>query len=292
MDQTSRQEKLDLLIARLYYPIFVVGCIGFHWALTTTAMLPLLIPSVVASAALVIVGLSERAMPYLQDWNRARSREEVIKDALSTLLLLPIVMGGCQYLWQELVPHIDIWPNHLWKPLQLLLAIAMAEFFFYWAHRFSHEKSWLWRFHFEHHSVRRVYFLNSGRLHPVDAFLDFFCYFFPILILGVPSEIFDLFLTITMVTGVLEHANVHYRAGVLNYFFNTAELHRWHHSVSVEISQKNYGKISSVWDLVFGTFYLPQNDAGIENVGAEPEITRVLAEESQESIPQPKRRLS
>lgn len=217
----------------------------------------------------VIVGISEKLMPFHPEWNRNFSSSELIKDASTTLVVLPIVLLGCQLFWEKLFPQWAIWPNDLPIPVQLVLAVAIAELFFYWAHRLGHEKAFLWQFHYEHHSVRRVYSLNSGRLHVVDAVIDFLSYFFPILFLGINSTVFNLFLTLTLTTGILEHANVNYRVGFLNYLFNTAELHRWHHSVNPAISQKNYGKISSIWDIVFGTFYLPSDMTGIEKVGVE-----------------------
>ena len=53
------------------------------------------------------------------------------------------------------------------------------------------------------------------------------------------------------------------KAGFLNYIFVTPEVHRWHHSVEVPSGHKysvNYGVGFVVWDLIFGTFHLPQKD--------------------------------
>jgi sterol desaturase/sphingolipid hydroxylase (fatty acid hydroxylase superfamily) len=57
--------------------------------------------------------------------------------------------------------------------------------------------------------------------------------------------------------GIFQHANVQLRLGPLNWFFSMAELHRWHHSRTVEEANHNYGQTISVWDWVFGTRYLP-----------------------------------
>ena len=35
------------------------------------------------------------------------------------------------------------------------------------------------------------------------------------------------------------------------------ELHRWHHSVVTLESNHNYGNNLIIWDLLFGTWYLP-----------------------------------
>lgn len=37
-----------------------------------------------------------------------------------------------------------------------------------------------------------------------------------------------------------------------------AEPHRWHHSRTLEEANTNYGSNLIIWDLVFGTFFLPR----------------------------------
>ena len=54
-----------------------------------------------------------------------------------------------------------------------------------------------------------------------------------------------------------------------------AELHRWHHSRTVRESNANYGQNLIVWDVVFGTRFLPKDreppeDIGIANLPAFP----------------------
>jgi len=35
-------------------------------------------------------------------------------------------------------------------------------------------------------------------------------------------------------------------------------LHRWHHSMIIKESNKNFGNNLIVWDLLFGTWHLPK----------------------------------
>lgn len=253
----------------IYYPLVVFGALFVHFLLARSGLIPEIVPTLVATGVLALVLFSERRMPFCESWLVKKSKYEMVVDASSTLIMLPVIMMGCEFFWKNMVPHLDLWPEEAPLMARIVLAVLVAEFFFYWIHRLSHEVGILWRFHSVHHSVKRVYWLNSGRLHPVDAFLNFFVYFFSIIVMGVDQEVFLIFLTLTMTTGVLEHANVNFRAGYLNYVFNTAELHRWHHSTNIEISKKNCGKILSVWDIVFGTFYFPKHFKDIENVGVD-----------------------
>jgi sterol desaturase/sphingolipid hydroxylase (fatty acid hydroxylase superfamily) len=34
-------------------------------------------------------------------------------------------------------------------------------------------------------------------------------------------------------------------------------FHRWHHSAAAESREKNYAPLFPLWDLMFGTFYMP-----------------------------------
>ena len=38
------------------------------------------------------------------------------------------------------------------------------------------------------------------------------------------------------------------------------QLHRIHHSIHPEHNNKNYAQVFPIIDIVFGTFYMPQND--------------------------------
>ena len=85
--------------------------------------------------------------------------------------------------------------------------------------------------------------------------------------LGCPSEVVALFATLSAVHGYFQHANLKIRIGWLNYVFSMAELHRWHHSKTVEEANHNYGQNVILWDLVFGTFYWPADREPPEEIG-------------------------
>ena len=49
----------------------------------------------------------------------------------------------------------------------------------------------------------------------------------------------------------------------MNYVFVTPEVHRWHHSGEVPENHRysvNYGVEFAFWDILFGTFHLPEKD--------------------------------
>ena len=71
----------------------------------------------------------------------------------------------------------------------------------------------------------------------------------------------------TAVHGLFQHANIVLRLGPLNWIFSMAELHRWHHSRRVEESNTNFGQNLIIWDIVFGTRFLPADREPPRDIG-------------------------
>lgn len=140
-------------------------------------------------------------------------------------------------------------------PLQVLVGLLASEFGLYWAHRVAHEWPPLWRFHAVHHSVERLWLVNTGRFHFVDSFASVFASMPFLLLSGISMDAIVWVSAITAYIGILTHCNVDMRAGPLTYVFNTPQLHRWHHSIDAAVGNNNYGENLTLWDHLFGTFY-------------------------------------
>ena len=142
------------------------------------------------------------------------------------------------------------WP--LWA--QVAFGLVASEFGRYWAHRLAHEWPWLWRFHAIHHSVQRLWLVNTGRFHFVDSFTSVL-FSLPFLLLsGISMEAVIWVSAVTAYLGILTHCNVDMHCGRLSLLFNTPELHRWHHAIDPAIGNRNYGETLMLWDPLFGTF--------------------------------------
>jgi sterol desaturase/sphingolipid hydroxylase (fatty acid hydroxylase superfamily) len=241
------------MIDRLLYPALLALPLVLYAAIRGSVPFEIA-PSLAVTPFLVVCAVLELLRPFHGPWSVRPGQKDLGRDFVYTLILLPIVMKICDQVLRPADVLAGVWPRSAPLALQVVLAVFLGELAFYWIHRLSHEREWLWQFHRKHHSVREVHWLNSGMLHIVDLFLNFFFYFLPLRLLGVPDEVFGWFLVITMTTGTLEHANVRYDSGFLKRIFNTAELHRLHHSVEEEISKRNFGKITCLWDQLFGTY--------------------------------------
>jgi sterol desaturase/sphingolipid hydroxylase (fatty acid hydroxylase superfamily) len=109
--------------------------------------------------------------------------------------------------------------------------------------------------------------LNAVRFHPLDTLLTYSIEIVPLVLLGCPEPVIALFVVFTAVHGMFQHANVRLRLGPLNWIFSMAELHRWHHSKTVHEGNSNYGTNLILWDVVFGTRYLPRDRDPPEEIG-------------------------
>ncbi|HEX7969790.1 MAG TPA: sterol desaturase family protein, partial [Stellaceae bacterium] len=78
-------------------------------------------------------------------------------------------------------------------------------------------------------------------------------------LLGVAPEVLSLYFVFYAVTGFYQHSNCRVRLGPLNWIIAGPELHRWHHSERPEESNTNYGNKLILWDVIFGTRFLPQD---------------------------------
>jgi sterol desaturase/sphingolipid hydroxylase (fatty acid hydroxylase superfamily) len=237
----------------------------------------LIVVAAPAVAAAVIFCL-ERLIPFERAWTMHGPEvltdlaHLVVSSGLVPLLYQSSIALGLLRVGEALAHLVGraLWPTGwpLWA--QCVLACAIGEFFYYWAHRAGHAVPWLWRFHAIHHSSHRLYWLNVVRFHPVDALLQLVGHVGPLGLLGAPPRVIATVVAATSVHGLLQHSNVDLRLGPLNWIFSAAELHRWHHARDVSRANHNYGQVVLIWDVVFGTRYLPEERPPADVGLAEP----------------------
>ena len=222
------------------------------------------------------VTLFEVILPYEPSWrpNRTDVKNDLVfmatvQIALPPLLALFLGITLIQYLETRSVPMAQLWPRTLPLAAQVALMLLVGEFLRYWLHVAAHNTKTLWRLHAVHHSPTKLYWLNVGRFHPVEKSLQYLLDTLPFIIVGVGAEVLALYLIFYAVNGFYQHSNVAARYGILNYIVSGAELHRWHHSKLAHESDRNYGNNLIIWDLLFGSWFLPKNrkvgDLGLLN---------------------------
>jgi sterol desaturase/sphingolipid hydroxylase (fatty acid hydroxylase superfamily) len=265
------------------FPVTIAAFVAAGMHFLARGLPPALLNPLAVPFFLLWVALLERHHPYCRAWNRNHGdvRSDVMHLVVSSGLTTQIVTGlstlALEPLGDRLAARLG---GHLWPrdwPLvgQLALALCVSEFGGYWAHRLQHEVPLLWRVHAAHHGAARLYWLNAARFHPIDMAMLTFAGFGPLVLLGCPPDTMALTLLFAGMHGTFQHANIHMKLGFLNWFFSMAELHRWHHSRSIEESSANYSGHVLLWDIVFGTRFLPKDreppcDVGIAELPTFP----------------------
>jgi len=141
---------------------------------------------------------------------------------------------------------------------QVAVYIVASDFLLYWAHRVFHGAE-LWRFHAVHHSAEEIDWTVAYRFHPVNLWLGTFLVTAIMLFLGVSPAVLLFLVPFDTTTAVFVHANLNWTLGPLKYVVATPVFHRWHHTLPDEGGNTNFGSLLSVWDVLFGTFHMPEN---------------------------------
>lgn len=150
--------------------------------------------------------------------------------------------------------------------LRVVAIVLIGEVIYYWAHRWSHEVPFLWRFHAIHHSPTEIDWLVNTRAHPLDLAFSRSLIAAALMLLGLGQGTGgDLTAVVAVVIifntswGFFIHSNLRVRLGPLEHLITTPAFHHWHHSNDgSEYSHKNYAALLPWIDRLFGTHYLPQ----------------------------------
>lgn len=138
------------------------------------------------------------------------------------------------------------------------VGIALFDLAIYWTHRWYHEVPVLWKFHAIHHSPDHMDWISGFRNHPFDGTLIAPAFVF-LLAAGFTAEFTGALAIIQIVLGIFLHANVRWRLRPLHRLIITPEFHHWHHANEPGAINSNYSVFLPLWDLVFGTYFMPRN---------------------------------
>ncbi|TVQ84188.1 MAG: sterol desaturase family protein [Micavibrio sp.] len=157
------------------------------------------------------------------------------------------------------------WP--FW--LQFITAAVLIDLGLYWYHRMMH--AWLWPFHAVHHESKNVNWSTSWRFHPLDIIISFFTLLIPFFI-GYPPEVILYSSFAASFMSNFTHFNVRLGwPGPFKYLLTSPHYHHWHHARAKEAVDKNFCIVFPFLDLIFGTYYCPDEEP--EEYGVfQPEI--------------------
>jgi len=280
--------RLAKLTPWIIYPLVMTFGLVAHALMAYIWELPIALSTylpVVVGA--VVVGVLEYARPHRQSWlpNRDDIQNDALYMGIVQLVLPKLVALAFVFLLIEPIQNLfpgfaGMWPHEWSVGLQALVMIFSADFLRYWLHRLAHTNKYLWRLHAVHHSPDKLYWLNVARFHPVEKALQMVFDVLPFMILGVGEHVIALYFVFYAINGFFQHSNIELRFGWLNYIISSPQLHRWHHSKRPQESNTNYGNNLIVWDILFGSYFLPKNreidDLGLQVADYPQDFTRQL----------------
>ena len=171
--------------------------------------------------------------------------------------IIIIVIGVISLAW---IPGLLIRPLVAEIPSNYLpiVAFLLFDFTVYWSHRFYHEIPCLWRFHAVHHSTEHLDWASGFRGHPLDGALIAPAFIF-LIVAGFDPELTGALAILQIFLGLFLHANVNWKMKPLHKLVITPEFHHWHHTNEKDAHNTNYSTFLPIWDLIFGTYFMPKD---------------------------------
>ena len=266
--------RMRSIVAWTAYPVVIILALSLYQLLLNntpySSKIIAYIPVVFGAA---IITFLESYFPYRDEWTPEISD---VGNDLTFMVFIQIVLPKLlsflfastllSYLQTKEIFLKGFWPHQFPSFIQAILMLFLADLLRYWLHRAAHEWEPLWRLHAVHHSPHKLYWVNVGRFHPLDKALQFLLDAFPFIIVGVSEEVLSIYFVFYAINGFFQHCNINLRLGFLNYLISGPELHRWHHSILIRESNRNYGNNLIVWDLLFGTWFLPK-EKSVDGLG-------------------------
>jgi sterol desaturase/sphingolipid hydroxylase (fatty acid hydroxylase superfamily) len=154
-----------------------------------------------------------------------------------------------------------------------VLFLVLADFMMYWLHRMFHGAGF-WKYHAIHHSSEDVDWISAARFHPVNLLLGTIGVDVVLLMAGISPNAMLWLGPFNIFQSAFVHANLNWTLGPFRYVIATPVFHRWHHTSPGEGGNTNFAGTLPLWDLMFGTFRLPENrlpdDYGIDDRSSFP----------------------
>ena len=211
---------------------------------------------VFAAGILVIL---ERFIPYNKGQKFFREgffNDFILYNFVQSFMLGILISYLIQYLdsltslsQYRLLENLPVW-------LQVIFFVITHDLYIYWFHRLQHKNKYLWRVHEAHHSTKDVDWIAGARSHALEILINQTIEFLPIVLLGAAPEVAVYKGTRSAIWGMYIHSNIDVKSGLLQYFINVPEMHRWQHSDdSNESHHKKYSHKFAHWNRLDNTSY-------------------------------------
>lgn len=161
----------------------------------------------------------------------------------------------------------------------VIFAVLIGDLVGYVIHYLQHRVPFLWAFHKVHHSLTVMHPISNYREHPMDNIVYFLgasaagglLAGFAIFLVGHPISSPQILGTSIFAFAFnffaynLRHSHIWLRWPFgLNKFLGSPAHHQVHHSFHPDHIDKNFAFLFSFWDVLFGTFCLPETNEDVQ----------------------------
>ncbi len=163
------------------------------------------------------------------------------------------------------------WVPSTWNYIDLLWIVAL-DLGIYIQHRLFHKLSFLWRFHWAHHTDQALHWASGVRFHLGEVLMSLGFKLFIVVIFQIPLPIYLLYETLLAGFSLFNHSAIQLPDSferLIRWIFVTPQMHWIHHSIIPQEMHSNFGNILSLWDRIFRTYLnngqksYPKIDLGI-----------------------------
>lgn len=188
------------------------------------------------------------------------ARVNLLCLTMEVVLLMPLLGALLIWMYRSSRGLQMDWAMGFWDTLPpggvLLIVLFVADGISYFRHRFEHTR-WLWPVHAMHHSDRQLSWFSAYRQHPLNRLNAVLLDLGLLLLVGVPLWAIYANALVRHYYGLLTHANLPWTYGWLGRLLVSPAMHRWHHVRQGAGIGNNFATVFSVFDQVFGTYYVP-----------------------------------
>lgn len=136
----------------------------------------------------------------------------------------------------------------------------------YAQHVAFHRIPWLWALHRLHHADVDLDVSSGVRFHPLEILVSMGWKLAVVATFGLPASAVLIYEAALSCASVATHANIGLPRSIealARRALVTPDIHRIHHSIFVDESNRNFGAITPLWDRLFGTFLAEPRDGQI-----------------------------
>lgn len=147
--------------------------------------------------------------------------------------------------------------------LSVPISFVLLDFVIYLQHVLVHRIPVLWRVHKVHHSDVAIDVSTALRFHPIEIVLSMLLKVVIVIVFGISVAGVLVFEVVLNGMAMFNHANIKLPIWVdrwLRRVVVTPDMHRVHHSVHPDETDRNYGFCLSIWDLLCGTYRAQPRD--------------------------------